>query len=392
MSFCSNISYFKVTAPFPHNKQMFYGVNEVTKEEVLFKTSKKEMRIEAKICSTLSGTEGFPDFYHYGIKNGRCIMVTQLLGKTLKQLFVESKLHFSLKTVLMIADQMLRRLEYLHTRGIVHGRIDLNHIMVNKKSDNILYLVDFEHAILVNDVKSSVSKVAKKMDIENVKNKDFLSLNAMGHQELGFKDDLESLGYVLIYLMKNTLPWANCANMFDVKCSTLAKDLCAGLPKEFLNYMISVKNLSQFETPNYSGYRENFKKLFMQFRYVFDHQFDWNQKKEISFHFYRMDSSKNQRIHNQNVDNSNINQQSAIVNQPKSNITPSKKMNIFLHPNNKASSGQHTRGNSYGSKGSFFSVHNDIKTMQPSHQYYGQPAKRVNSFGLFKNNIKVSSS
>ena len=285
MSFCS-ISNFNIISRFPTNKNMFYAVNTSSQEEVIAKMSREDIRDEAKICSCLSDNEGFPEFYFYGIKDGKCVLVLQKLGKSLRQLFIENKLKFSLKTVLMIGYQLLCRIECMHSHNIVHGRINPDHIMIEsqtKSKSNVLFLVDFANAEILS-ANSNTKATHYYLKQENLKD-EFMSVNAQGGQPLSYKDDLESLAYVLIYFLNNRLPWSNLPNTFDKKCSTLAQDLCKDLPKEFETFVIGIKKLVPGEFPHYAEYRKLFKNLLLKCGYVFDDVFDWNLKKEIAFHF-----------------------------------------------------------------------------------------------------------
>lgn len=98
------------------------------------------------------------------------------------------------------------------------------------------------------------------------------------------RDDLESLGYTLIYLLKGVLPWMNIKTdnkkekykmIAKVKMTTTVKELCEGLKPEFFNYMNYVKNLGFYEKPNYSYFRKLFRTLFLKCKYEYDNKYDW---------------------------------------------------------------------------------------------------------------------
>ena len=98
----------------------------------------------------------------------------------------------------------------------------------------------------------------------------YCSINMHMGVENSRRDDLESLGYVLIYLMKGRLPWQNLRSdrmekdekIKKVKIGTSIESLCDGLPLEFTEYMRAVRNLGFSEIPDYQGYKKLFMSIF----------------------------------------------------------------------------------------------------------------------------------
>jgi hypothetical protein len=91
------------------------------------------------------------------------------------------------------------------------------------------------------------------------------------------RDDLESVGYLLIYFALSKLPWMGLkgrtkeekyAAIYAKKQSITNEMLCAGLPSEFVSYFKYVRALKFNETPNYKAIRHLFKVLFMTKGYV----------------------------------------------------------------------------------------------------------------------------
>ena len=71
------------------------------------------------------------------------IMVMELLGSSLEQLIQERK-HFSLKTSLMVSYQMLKRIEYLHSKNFIHRDVKPDNFLIGRNSrSNLIYLIDF---------------------------------------------------------------------------------------------------------------------------------------------------------------------------------------------------------------------------------------------------------
>lgn len=95
----------------------------------------------------------------------------------------------------------------------------------------------------------------------------YASINAHLGNELSRRDDLEAIGYMLIYLLKGSLPWQglggkNKADKYnlirDKKVSTTIENLCKGIPNEFVEYLKICRGMKFEETPNYELLKQIF--------------------------------------------------------------------------------------------------------------------------------------
>lgn len=130
-----------------------------------------------------------------------------LLGPSLEDLFNYCKRKLTLKTVLLLADQMLQRIEAVHAKHFMHRDIKPdNFLMGNPTDKNLLYIIDFGLA-----KKYLISKTGEHIPYRDGKNLTgtarYASLNTHKGIEQGRRDDLESIGYVLLYFLKGELPW-----------------------------------------------------------------------------------------------------------------------------------------------------------------------------------------
>jgi len=130
-------------------------------------------------------------------------LVMQFLGKDLGH-YIKTFRKLSLKTVLMVADQVLEILENIHKKGILHKDLKPENIMMgfygDKESRNVVYLIDF-------GIANTYEKKIKPSMMQNfVGTTRFASINAHRYIEGSPRDDLESFGYVMLYLLDGSLP------------------------------------------------------------------------------------------------------------------------------------------------------------------------------------------
>jgi hypothetical protein len=116
----------------------------------------------------------------------------------------------------------------------------------------------------------------------------FALLTADREAEQSRRDDLESLGYILLYFLRGRLPWAQLEAetkaqkyelMMEVKKNIDIDELCDQVPREFADCMDHVRALKFEDKPDYSYLRRVFRKLFIRRRFEYDNVFDWTIKR-----------------------------------------------------------------------------------------------------------------
>lgn len=214
----------------------------------------------------MEGGQGIPQTYQYGQNKRHNYMVTDLLGLSLENLFNYCKRKFSLKTVLMLSDQMLRRLEYIHQKGYIHRDIKPDNFVIGCGIDSTkIFLIDFGLATKYKNLSDNLH-IPYTEGHKFIGTLRYASINSQSGVMHSRRDDLESLCYVLIYFLKGSLPWQNIKNEMDrkqrnerileKKLSTSLSILCTGLPLEFEMFLKYCRERYFDETPNYGYLRK----------------------------------------------------------------------------------------------------------------------------------------
>ncbi|KAM3136922.1 Casein kinase 1-like protein 2 [Paramecium bursaria] len=286
--------------------EIFHGINLKTNMEVAVKlepvnTKHPQLFYEGKLYQYLLQEasvidKGIPNVYYCATEGNQLfeyifkligeynIMVMDLLGPSLEDLFNLCGRKFTLKTVLMLADQMIQRIEYVHSRHFLHRDIKPDNFLIGTgKRAHKVYIIDFGLA------KRYIQKDGKHIPYKENKNLTgtarYASINTHLGIEQGRRDDLESVGYVMMYFLKGQLPWQNLKasnkkdkyeRIMEKKISTSIEALCKGFPQELATYLTYVRNLRFDEKPDYSYLRTLLKDLFTKQGFEMDYVYDWN--------------------------------------------------------------------------------------------------------------------
>ena len=249
------------------------------------KINAKEKILESEAFHLYNLQKGFgiPKFITYGHNKNYNILIETLLGESLEIIFIKKKTKCNIIDVCSAGIQIIDRLEWIHSKNLVHRDIKPDHFLLGINDPKVIYIIDFG---LCKKYRSSKTgkHILPKVDKNFFGNIKFSSSNVIKGKQSSRRDDIISLGYMLIYFIKKGLPWdytykekITSSKLFELiylKCTNAFGNLFNGLPSEFMEFIKYAQNLKFEEDPNYSYLRSILNKIilnkkFINERYIF---------------------------------------------------------------------------------------------------------------------------
>ncbi|RDA82407.1 hypothetical protein CP532_6870 [Ophiocordyceps camponoti-leonardi (nom. inval.)] len=268
---------------------IYLGTNIISGEEIAIKLESvkakhPQLEYEARVYKSLAGGVGIPFVRWFGTECDYNAMVLDLLGPSLEDLFNFCNRKFSLKTVLLLADQLISRIEYIHAKSFIHRDIKPdNFLMGIGKRGNQVNVIDFGLAKKYRDPKTHFH-IPYRENKNLTGTARYASINTHLGVEQSRRDDMESLGYVMLYFCRGSLPWQGLKaatkkqkydRIMEKKMTTPTEVLCRGFPNEFAIYLNYTRSLRFDDKPDYSYLRKIFRDLFVREGFQYDYVFDW---------------------------------------------------------------------------------------------------------------------
>eukprot|EP00927_Polykrikos_kofoidii_P032442 TRINITY_DN2763_c0_g2_i1.p1 TRINITY_DN2763_c0_g2~~TRINITY_DN2763_c0_g2_i1.p1 ORF type:complete len:392 (-),score=79.55 TRINITY_DN2763_c0_g2_i1:292-1401(-) len=275
--------------------EVWKAVNTVTGLDVAVKvedhqSSPSQLEMEATTLNILRQPvqpQGFAEYYFFGREETHFAMVMELLGKSLEDMLQTCPPQkLQVKTAVLVARQVLHRIEYLHSKGIVHRDIKPENFTlgIGPKMHHV-YLIDFglskrywDKVHVAWQKKSSLTGTAR-----------YASINAHKGVEQSRRDDLEAIGHMLLYFVRGSLPWSGLdaktkqekyRKIMEKKESTALAELCQGFPKAFETYLAYTRELVFHARPDYDKCQNAFNGVLTEIgeasnSIVQDWEFEW---------------------------------------------------------------------------------------------------------------------
>jgi len=271
---------------------IFEGTNLLNSQSVAIKFEPRkaeapQLRDECRSYRILAVCAGIPQIYHFGQEGLHNILVIDLLGPSLEDLFDMCGRKFSIKTVCMAARQMLSRVQTIHEKNLIYRDIKPDNFLIGRpgtKNANVVHVVDFGMAKQYRDPKTKQHiPYRERKSLSGTAR--YMSINTHLGREQSRRDDLESLGHVFMYFLRGSLPWQGLKaatnkqkyeKIGEKKQTTPIKELCDSFPEEFGIYLNYVRKLGFEETPDYDFLRELFSKVMKNNNDLDDGVYDWN--------------------------------------------------------------------------------------------------------------------
>ena len=232
---------------------VYAGKNIITNKKVAIKRCKKYMcsfKNEIKICSYLQNIKGIYRIHWFGTKENFRYLVIDRLGPSLSN-YLQLYKKFNQYSINYIAIKLLTILELIHLKGIIHRDIKLDNILVDDKTHEEIYLIDFGLAKSIFN--KSNTHIAQEINKSIVGTPNYISIWIHQGSNASRRDDIISIAYILEEIYSGYLEWYNeKINIEQKKEKFISKNNRINL---FYN---DIMTLGFYDKPNYSLYKSYF--------------------------------------------------------------------------------------------------------------------------------------
>ena len=280
-----NIGYYKAYSnkKFPRARITYYGINTKTKEEVAIKIEQKSstenssLFFEYEIYKALKGEIGVPKLFWVSTQGNYIILIRELLDKSLDDYFKLCKNKFTLSTTITLVDQMISLIESYHKKNYIFCNIKPSQFLMGRYlTKNKVYIIPSHFSKRYIDSNTGLH-IPYKEGLIFYCTPLFASINQLKGNETSRRDDIEALGYILVYFFKGNLPWQN-ENVIkgsETKKNISLDNLCESCPLEFKTFIKYARDLKFEETPDYNYLRKLLKRIRIKYNLITNYKYDW---------------------------------------------------------------------------------------------------------------------
>ncbi|KRY00241.1 Casein kinase I isoform delta-like [Trichinella pseudospiralis] len=243
---------------------VYIGMDNITEKVVVIKTEKRMAKpsllcFEKKVHKYLSGSSFVPAIEFFGKDNCNTYLSMELLGPNMEDFFQENDRNLPIRDVCEYAIEIIKAIQFLHEKDFLHRDLKPESILLRRSdfSTHEVALTDFGWAIRYR-MNSNFSHIAYCENLPVMGTPRYMSIAAHLGIQQSPRDDLQSIGYILIYFAKGKLPWQDVEGMeqnlkiAEMKIKIKPEHLCQGLPSAFVNYMEYCNSLIFASQPDYS--------------------------------------------------------------------------------------------------------------------------------------------
>eukprot|EP01061_Rhynchopus_euleeides_P024540 TRINITY_DN39552_c0_g1_i1.p1 TRINITY_DN39552_c0_g1~~TRINITY_DN39552_c0_g1_i1.p1 ORF type:complete len:342 (+),score=125.84 TRINITY_DN39552_c0_g1_i1:71-1096(+) len=212
------------------------------------------------------------------------VLVQELLGPSLEDIFQKCNKSFDAKTVLMLAPLIIDTIQQVHESGVIHKDIKPHNFLLGRgEAAHKVYIIDFGLSKKYHqEGKHQTFRIGRSL----IGTARYVGLNIHRGYEASRRDDMESIAYMLLYFLRGRLPWQGVGSnvskqkrnelIHTSKESTSAVTLCEGFPTSFRSYLQYVKTLEFMQDVDYDYCRHLFREDYLRIYGAVDYsQYIW---------------------------------------------------------------------------------------------------------------------